>query len=185
VGRERATPSEVALPIFLSFPKPFTSNQDAIIQGIRDQLIERGLEPRTLGINEYDNEVPLRAVRRILLESNGVLTIGLRRYWVNAGAIKPGVHEVPLQNQWFTSPWPHIETAMGYQLGLPILALREQGVHTDGVLERGTVDIFVPEVDTSATSEFLVSQQWRQMLASWERDVRMVAKNRGTPPKLY
>jgi hypothetical protein len=53
------------------------------------------------------------------------------------------------------------------------------------VFDKGTFDVYIPEVDTSKTAEFLKSQQWRQTVASWERDVRMVAKNRGTPPKLY
>lgn len=176
----------MSLPVFLSFPKPFNQDQEALIERLSAQLTERGLVPRTVGINEYDNEIPLRIVRRMLLESNGIITIGLRRYWISNGTTKPGAsEETKLSEQWFTSPWPHIETAMAYQLGLPILILRERGVHTDGVLERGTIDVYVPEIDTAETMQFLKSLQWTQILSSWERDVRMVAKNRGMPPRLY
>jgi hypothetical protein len=175
----------VTLPVFLSFPKPGNPEQQALVDGICAALEDRGLVPRTLGVSEYDMEVPLRTVRRMLLESNGLIAIGLRRYQIENGVIRRGQESMALRDAWFTSPWPHIETAMAYQIGLPIFALRESGVHTDGVFDKGTFDVYIPEVDTSKTAEFLKSQQWRQTVASWERDVRMVAKNRGTPPKLY
>nr|VFJ88362.1 MAG: hypothetical protein BECKLFY1418A_GA0070994_100411 [Candidatus Kentron sp. LFY] len=39
----------------------------------------RGLEPRTLGVTDYDMDAPLKAIRRLMLESNGLITIALRR----------------------------------------------------------------------------------------------------------
>jgi hypothetical protein len=173
------------IPVFLSSPSPFNPDQETLLEGIRAQLRDRGLEPRTLGSTDYDYEMPFRAVRRLLREANGVLTVGLRRYWIENGASKPGPSETSMASKWLTSPWPHMETAMGFQLGLPILALREAGVHGDGVLERGMVDIFLPEVDTAHAQQFLASQQWKQPLAHWEANVRTVARNRGTPPALY
>ncbi len=174
------------IPVFLSFPKPFTEEQQRLIDGIFAHLSDHGIEPRTLGGSDYDNEVPLRAIRRMLLESNGVLSVGLRRYRIERGETKPGTADrAGLDDKWFTSPWPHIETAMGYQMGLPIMVLRESGVHADGVFERGTIESFVHEVDCADSQTFLTSRQWRQPFSSWERDVRTVAKSRGTPPKLY
>jgi len=37
----------------------------------------RGLEPRTLGVTDYDMDAPLKAIRRLMLESNGLITIAL------------------------------------------------------------------------------------------------------------
>ena len=174
------------IPVFLSYPKPFLDYQDKLLTGICATLSDRGLEPRTLGVNEYDSEVPLAAVRRLLLESNGVLTIALRRYHVERGAAKPTHKEqARIDGVWFTSPWPHVETSMGFQLGLPIMVVREEGVRPEGVLAPSVVGRYVLEVDGTRVDDCLSSRQWRDPLAGWERDVRTVARNRGLPPKLY
>jgi hypothetical protein len=174
------------LPVFLSYPKPFEPHQERLVGGVLASLRERGLEPRTLGVDEYDNEVPLAAVRRLLIESNGILTLALRRHRVEQGATKPESDaERRIDGAWFTSAWPHMETAMGFQLGLPIMVVREKDVLADGVLDPGVVGKFVIPVDASKSAEFLLSRQWRDPLAAWERDVRTVAKNRGMPPKLF
>jgi len=39
----------------------------------------RGLEPRTLGVTDYDMDAPLKAIRRLMLESNGLITIAFKR----------------------------------------------------------------------------------------------------------
>jgi hypothetical protein len=44
----------------------------------------------------------------------------------------PSSHDEELKEKWMTSPWAHIETAMAYQIGPPILILREEGVVDDG-----------------------------------------------------
>jgi hypothetical protein len=175
------------LPVFLSFPQPFNSAQEAFVSSLVDRLSERNIAARTLGVNEYDNEVPLGIVRRMLLESNGVIAVALRRYEIASCVMKPGARdERQFEKTWFTSPWPHIETAMGYQLGLPILVLREQGTHTDGVLERGTLDRSrVLEVDIDDGQSFLNGREWLGCFESWAHDVRSVARSRGAPPKLY
>lgn len=35
-------------------------------------LQEEGLEPRTLGVTDYDVKAPLKVIRRVMLESNGL-----------------------------------------------------------------------------------------------------------------
>ena len=67
------------IPIFLSYPKPFNSNQKMFINKICEYLRNQGLEPCTLGITDYDMDEPLKAIRRLLLESNGLLAVAFRR----------------------------------------------------------------------------------------------------------
>ncbi len=180
------------LPIFLSCPTPFLKRQDAFLKAVQEGLRKRGMTPRTLGDTDYDLEVPLRAVRRMMLESNGVLTIAFRRYRIDAGVSKPASDfEVPsppmsLKDRWFTSPWSQIESAMAFQLGLPVLVVRESGVLDDGLLERGILDIYMPEFDLDhPIDDYLESRQWTELVSAWERNVRTVSLSKGTPPKLY
>lgn len=175
--------------VFLSHPNPITQEQVAFIQKLKDHLYKRGFEPRTLGVSDYDMQEPLAAIRQIMLESNGVITIAFRRYYVEKGASKYGSNlGIPLQTidkKWFTSPFCQIEPAMAYQLGLPLLILREKGVIADGILERGVAGVYLPEFDLSSPCNYLDGEEWKQIFAVWEGYVRTVIRNKGMPPKLY
>jgi hypothetical protein len=187
---QEALPGMRKIPVFLSYPSPFLKRQRRFVEGVTRYLEERGLDAQTLGTTEYDLELPLRAVRRMLLESHGVLTIALRRYQVAKGTARPGSDlEIPSEDiggEWLTSPWCHIEPAMAYQLGLPVLVLRERGVRADGLLERGILDVYLPEFDLDKPiAQYFKSAQWRDLVSVWERHVRNVALAKGTPPKLF
>ena len=65
----------MGVPVFLSYPKPHTNAQEAFVRRVSDGLRDRGLEPKTLGVTEYDMDAPLTAIRRLMLESNGLITI--------------------------------------------------------------------------------------------------------------
>lgn len=175
--------------VFLSHPSPITQEQVSFIKELKEHLKMRGFEPRTLGVSDYDMQEPLAAIRQIMLESNGVITIALKRYYVEKGASKHGsnlgIPEQPIDGKWFTSPFCQIESAMAYQLGLPLLILREKGVIDDGILERGVAGTYLPEFDLSGPRNYLDSTEWHQIFAIWEGYVRSVIRNKGMPPKLY
>ena len=126
-----ATRSRFKISIFLSYPKPFTQSQEVFLEAVCDYLDGRGLAPRTLGVTDYDMDAPMKAIRRLMLESNGLIALAFRRLHVLQGRVdSPSTREGEdrqLNDRWLTSPWAHIEPAMAYQLGLPILILREQG----------------------------------------------------------
>ncbi len=75
---------------------------------------------------------------------------------------------------------------MAYQIGLPILILRESGVYADGLLEKGAVGTYLPEFSFENIEEhFLDSQEWLSLIGKWEAQVRGVVDAKGNPPKLY
>jgi hypothetical protein len=97
-------------------------------------------------------DAPLKAIRRLLLESDGLITVALRRLWVESGEFRHGADApwakdkvLPARSLWFTSPYCHIEPAMAYQIGLPVLILREKGVVAEGLLEKGVIGTYMPE----------------------------------------
>jgi hypothetical protein len=65
--------------IFLSYPKPFTFEQEKFIDMLKKGLSDKGFEPRTLGVSDYDMDEPLVAIRRLMLESYGIITVAFRR----------------------------------------------------------------------------------------------------------
>jgi len=179
------------ISIFLSYPKPHQVRQQGFVDELDRYLKGRGFAPRTLGVTDYDMDVPLKAIRRLMLESNGLITIAFRRTFVEAATARKDpdlshAAEKTLANFWFTSPYCQIEPAMAYQIGLPTLILREKGVLADGLLERGVVGIYMPEfsLDDSPT-DYLHSAEWADLIGKWEGYVRSVVDVRANPPKLF
>lgn len=176
--------------IFLSYPKPYLKRQEYFINQVTEYLQERSLMPRTLGVTDYDMDAPLTAIRRLMLESNGLITIAFRRSLVKAGIGKPssdiGEKEYDISGQWLTSPYCQIEPAMAYQIGLPVLILREKGVVADGILEKGVMGVYMPEFDLDSNiDDYFRSKEWMQIMQKWEGYVRKVVENKGNPPKLF
>jgi len=181
----------VGVPVFLSYPKPHTNAQEAFVRRVSDGLRDRGLEPKTLGVTEYDMDAPLTAIRRLMLESNGLITIAFRRTFIDTGCSRldadiPGTSATPISRAWLTSPYSQIEPAMAFQLGLPILILRETGVIAEGLLEKGVVGLYMPEFTVDAGGvDYLGTDEWRSIAAKWEQQVRSVREAKGKPPTLF
>ena len=177
--------------VFLSYPKPCFGAQGAFINHIKKCLEERGFAPRTLGVTDYDMDAPLTAIRRLMLESNGLLTIAFRRTFVEKGTARlrtdiAGLEEVGIDGKWLTTPWAQIEPAMAYQLGLPVLILRERGVLDDGILERGIVGLYMPEFDLEQPLDaYFASPEWNGIIGKWEFYVRSVVDKKSAPPRLF
>lgn len=71
-----------------------------------------------------------------------------------------------------TSPYSHIEPAMAFQLGLPILIFRENNVLDDGILEKGVLWIYMPVFNLENNiDEYLTSQEFIQLLDQWSLKV--------------
>lgn len=181
----------MGISIFLSYPKPCFGNQKTFVERIFKYLSERGIAARTLGVTDYDMDAPLTAIRRLMLESNGLLTIAFRRTYVEKGTARlrtdiDSLREEPIDGKWLTTPWAHIEAAMAYQLGLPILILKESGVLADGILERGIVGLYMPEFNLDKPIEdYLDAGEWKGIIGKWEGFVRSVVDRKGRPPELY
>jgi hypothetical protein len=191
------------IPIFLSYPRPFLKTQEIFITHIMEYLKHRGLEPRTLGVDSYDMNAPLKAIRRLMMEANGLITVAFRRSLIKDGIIRPRTDladqkEEPIQESWLTSPWCHIEPAMAYQLGLPILIIRENGVIADGILEKGITGLYMPTFELpeetgshsgnelkDKVEKYFCGNEWVNLIGQWEGYVRTVVETKGRPPKLY
>ncbi|MBB6023137.1 hypothetical protein HNR77_004237 [Paenibacillus sp. JGP012] len=179
------------ISIFLSYPQPHKQEQNEFIGGFIEYLKNKDITPRTLGVTDYDNNNPLAAIRRLMLESDGFITVAFRRLYVNKGVSKfetdiESTEETEVSDKWFTSPYCQIETAMAYQLGLPILSLLEKGVTAEGVLQKGVVGLYLPEfVSSVSVQHYLSLSDWKQTMAQWEANVVTVNRAKGFPRQLY
>lgn len=177
----------MSISIFLSHPRPATAAQARFAEELGAYLADRGFVARTLGVTDYDMNAPLRAIRRTLLECNGVLTVAFRRMLVVEGRVLTTAGAETVGGAWLTSPWSHIEPALAYEMGLPVLHVRERGVRAEGIIERGVLGLCGPELDLEADepSMYLCSPEWISVAGTWEGYVRAVFDRKGAPLRAY
>jgi len=178
----------VQIPIFLSCPKPFLRRQSDFLSAVEAHLCSAELRPMTLGRTDYSMDAPLVAIRRLMAASFGVFTIAFRRTYVASAFERPGSdlgeNEVARSELWLSSPYCQIEPAMGYQLGLPLLVWREAGVLDDGLLDRGAMELSMPEFNLDHPPD-LSSEMWKQPLSEWIHRVKSAYQKSGEAPRLW
>ena len=178
------------ISVFLNFPKPYRKNQKIFIEQLGSYLKELNFEPKTLRVTDYNLNAPLSAIRRLMFESNGIITVAFRRSYIKSGKKKPnngfGDKQKKLDGKWLTSPFCHMEPAMAYQLGLLVLIFREKDVLDDGILGKGILGNYMPEFDLDKIDEtYFTSNEFRKIMGRWEGKVRQVAEEKGYPPNWF
>ncbi len=178
----------MSISVFLSYPKPHLRAQEKFIADAKAYLSRQGLEPLTMGSSNYDMDAPLAGIRRLMVGCCGLLTVAFRRskapnLEVRSGADIDGTASQVVGEIWLTSPYCQIEPAMAYQLGIPILVMKEQGVLEEGILEKGVTGQYLPKFDCNES--VFGTGEWENILLQWIGRVRAVYDNRGRPPTLY
>lgn len=179
--REKLPSSRYQPPIFFSFPTPVSREQFEMVKALYRLLSSQHLTPRTLGVNEYNFKEPLAAVRRLLNQSYGLLAVAFKKTTVTQGStIRKRDEEAPkhedLAGLGLTSPWVQIETAMAYQINLPILLLREHDVNDDGLLQEGVIVHHMPVFNLSrGTAGFFRDRPFNAALDQFVKDVNDAA----------
>lgn len=155
--------------IFISKPNALSTAQAKFWERLRNMLAERGLRYRTLGETDYPNCAPVEAVRRVLLECEGCIVLGLRQVHVVEGVAKEGTSkESKLSDAHLPTPWNQIEAGMAFMLRLPMLIVREEGV-SGGVFDVGNTDRFIHQAELS--EEWLKSERFLQPFNEWHEEV--------------
>ena len=193
----------MTIPIFLYHPPPVDQSQKLFLRSLRELLCVRGFLPRT--IDRYDlhpqssggsfNAAQLETIRRLINETDGVICVAFRQTYIHSGT-KLSMHsdypsETTVGREWLTSPWVHVVDAMAWQMGLPLLVLRDSEVIEQGPLEAGNGILSIwMTLDIGGDGEYLAhdvieSPQWNTIGGQWEQQCRSVAKKKGEPRRLY
>jgi hypothetical protein len=119
-----------------------------------------------------------------MLDTYGMIAVAFRRMFVADGrlTVRRGTNDPEretLAEQWFTSPWVHIETAMAYQQGLPVLILSEFNVFVEGMLEAGAVGMYMPTFKLDEDSNaYFHSNEFDALFTDWTHRVRTMIDRR-------
>jgi len=155
------------LNIFVSVGGTATEQQEAFVRSVEDRLRSEGMVPHTVGRNTFSADAPLKAVTQLLDRCSGTVVIALERSYFASGTEKRGgPKEAALSDVKLPTPWNHIEAAMAYTRGLPLMVIVEAGLKSEGLLERG-YDWYVQSVKTEAAA--LHTNEFNGVLASWKQ----------------
>jgi hypothetical protein len=109
--------------VFVSLGSRATPVQRAACDSALAAVAGLGLTPRRLADDERSNGDPLPAILRIVDECQGMLVLAHARH-------TRGDERLP-------TVWNHIEAAFAVARGQPILAVCEEGLKEEGLLEGG------------------------------------------------
>ena len=192
----------MGLPIFLSRATPQTSGetgaaQTSFLRALTEYLGTRGLEPWTVGDTHFAAH-GIDEIRGLINRANGMITVAFKRDRVLGRGVAAPPPPRLADSLWtegpdtfVTTPWCHMEAAMAFQVGLPILILIEAGVRADGALEQGVIGEYPPTFELNGEVSDLDScfgkdqEKWRQLVRTWEGNVREVVRSRSVPPPLF
>jgi hypothetical protein len=159
----------VGKDIFLSVGKTSTPQQEAFVTAIERHLQANGLSPKTVGRSAFSSNQPLKLVAELIEGCSGTVIIAFERTYIESGIERRGgAAEKPLSKTPLPTVWNQIEAGMAYVHGHPLLVLVEDGLKSEGLLEKG-YDWYVQwcKLDGSV----LGTTEFAGVFADWKRRV--------------
>jgi hypothetical protein len=156
--------------VFVSVGRTSGDQQEAFVRSLEHLLEDAGFRPRTLGRTEFSSEKPLERVMEIMSGASGVVVIALERKRIEQGVeLQRTGPDRAIVNERLPTVWNHIEAAMAYVLGLPLLVVVQDGLHAEGLLE-AKYDWFVQCVDLKR--ETFETREFRGVFRDWAERAR-------------
>ena len=155
--------------VFVSVGGTANEAQEAFVRAVEDRLRSEGLIPHTVGRNTFSSDAPLKTVTELMSKCSGTVVIALERTYFPSGVEKRGgPRATSLAEARYPTPWNQIEAGMAYSRGHPLMIIMEQGLRSEGLLERGS-EWYVQWVEPVAPA--LSSLEFNGVLASWKEKV--------------
>jgi len=164
------------LNVFISVGGTANDQQEAFVRNVEDRLKSENIIPNTVGRNKFTADSPLKAIMELMNECAGTVVIALERTYLESGKEKRGGQkEQELQQIKYATPWNQIEAAIAYSKGQPLLLILEEGVRSEGLLEKG-YDWYVLWVKPASAS--LNTAEFNGVFADWKKKVEKFASNK-------
>jgi hypothetical protein len=163
--------------VFISKGSAATRKQIEYIDAVLNTLRLVGLNPRIMNENEWSYSQPLKAIKKIIRECDGIVVIAFTRTRYDKGIEIRRDDNKELSNISLPTPWNHIEAAIAYAFGLPVLVIAENSLKSEGLIESG----YDWQVYWSNWSPADVkSESFKGFLNSWRIDVIEYAKTKAS-----
>ncbi|MDR2910373.1 MAG: hypothetical protein LBV47_03275 [Bacteroidales bacterium] len=160
--------------VFISVGLPATKEQEDFVVAVEDRLRSEGLIPNTVGRNKFSINSPLKTIDELMDNCCGVIIIALERTYFPEGIEKRGsLKESVLKETKYPTPWNQIESAMAYTKKLPLMVILEEGLKSEGLLEKGH-DWYV--LSLKPVKESLLTPVFNGLLSSWKQKIELYKK---------
>ncbi len=172
------------IPVFISRPNPYTHEQAYFLKKIIDVLNKESIENITLEAADYNPYESLSCMNEMIKRCYGMLIIAFGQYYISNGISKKGAVnnlsffdsiESDLTNTWITSPFCHIEGALGFHYQIPILIIEQEHIKIEGMLKNGTHAIKGPQFSLKSNlviDQYINSSSLAQVISLWLAKVR-------------
>ena len=123
------------------------------IEKLFEYLKKKGFLPETLGITSFSHQKGYIHISKSMNECFGAIILGISRDFFE-GVEKKGIREnneskEQKSKKWQPTRWNHIEGAMAYEVGLPLLILADKKVkdlYPDGIFHESNHHIEILEI---------------------------------------
>ena len=174
-GAETAPLPEDLLPVFLSVGGVHRLDQEQFMQCLRAEMRILGVDLRVVPPDAFSTNAPFDQIHGVIAACRAALVVGLERRHAYAVFERERSDDERILYEQFTSTgWNHIEGAIASALKIPVLVLREDHIHAEGIFEARNHRHQIREFDLSKECRGL-SAGFREYLASWVQHVRTVA----------
>lgn len=172
------------IPIFISRPNPYTKEQAYFLKQIINVLNKADLHNITLEAADYNPYDSLSCMNEMIKRCYGMLIIAFGQYYINNGISKKGAiydasffdsRESDITNTWITSPFCHIEGALGFHHQIPILIIEQEHIKIEGILKNGSHAIKGPlfSLESNAViKQYINSNSLNEAISLWLEKVR-------------
>lgn len=151
--------------VFLSVGRTYTTAQENFVSSLETLLRTAGVNPRTVGRNDFSSNAPLRRISDVLDECHGTVVLAFERALAMSYLERPGSsEEVSVGDVRLPTVWNQIEAAMSYAKGKPLLVVVEHGLRDEGLLE-ARYDWYVQWIEL--TDDALHTNEFRAVMQDW------------------
>ena len=155
------------IDVFLSTPTSVGSGFQPGLDNLRLFLNSHGLHPRTVGVTESGTKPPMDEVIHLMAQCRGVVILGYPQIVPTTGTLRdePLAQPLPLATE-----WNHIEAALAYAKGKPLLVIHHLGV-SRGVFDHGAISAHIYEEDLEKRDWFL-NEPVTLAITAWIEEVK-------------
>ena len=135
--------------IFFSIPGCTSAEDNALISGYRKVLEEMNYNVICYTRDQYPQFGQLNKVRKDILQSSAMLVFGFKQIRIDKAIFRPNTKEEEVwEKKWLPTPWNEIEVGLGAMLGLPILLVKDNDIHS-GIFDNHLSESFIAIVSAN------------------------------------
>lgn len=162
--------------VFLSRPNPFLDSHQRFLELLQQMLNGYDITTITLQAGDYDLSDSINYLKGMIRRCYGIVVVAFKQIYIESGYKKKEAvnnhqfycsQEEDISGQALTSPFCHIEGAIGLDNDLPLLILVEDGVREEGIIKGGRFSTKVKPFSLQNMDAFFADTTVRKQISVW------------------